>query len=299
MKCPLTNPAISLMLINRFICNEVFDILEKSREIRNYHLDIMFVKMAGLWPTWTCVPALMQHVDTIYTTFRIFNPAQDLDAKFDGSGPLGNGDGGRRQGVWNFYHLLTAFLEYGPRAKGAGFGRACNVTIKNLILDVQAPSKDEDHEIVGPARGPRGRYSDFFGSADTFTAEKWPKYWNKPAEINQRNVPADKLAHFMMQELESLLSLNYHTMDYGLILYEGIMDSIDIRVSGETRFRFDLNAMLRNLVEKPLDQKDLGVSDLPGRRERWQVWTTCVQERRRLCKERQPVSGARPHMSVM
>lgn len=113
----LESTALPLLLVNRLINRHVQDIMATERSIRDYAIDIMFVKMAGLWPTWTRVPVLTRHVDTVHATFRIFNPAPDLDSKFDASGLLGAGCGG--------YHTVTGpglvHVEPGVRGMGEAF----------------------------------------------------------------------------------------------------------------------------------------------------------------------------------
>lgn len=277
-------PPLPLLLVNRLINRHVQAIAAKEK---NYALDVMFVKMAGIWPTWTRIPVLTRHVDTVHATFRIFNPAPDLDSRFDKSGSLGYGCGGREHGVWNFYYLLTSFLEGGPRARSASQrGMAsCQYTVKNLIIDVLAPPEDEDHAITGP--GPRSTWQGR-QTIETFSL-RTPKGWRGPPSLEPRVEPAEKLALFIREWISAYLCMSLET-DYSMILYEGLLDSVEIRVDGGTRWRIDVDDALR-----AADPRNWSTSEGAAQRERWRAWKEWVTEKRRLLKLGREMPRERPH----
>ncbi|MBE3048986.1 hypothetical protein IMZ48_42110 [Candidatus Bathyarchaeota archaeon] len=280
----LENPALPLLLVNRLINKHVKAITaimatgkspqnSTGKSPRDYELDVMFVKKAGLWPTWTSVPVLTQHVHTVHVTFRIFNPAPDLDPKFEGSGLLGSGLVGsgfaRRPrphpGVWNFYHLLTSFLQGSPRARSAANpGEAtCRYTIKNLVIDVLSPPEDEDHTVTGPGEVlswattrvllplsernldaetfPRHRRTARLVLPLMRLREAWPPL---PSHPEPQIKPAEKLELFLRHWIGNLLTIPREP-DNATILYEGILDCIELRVDGQVQYRFGVEDALR------------------------------------------------------
>jgi hypothetical protein len=69
--------SLSLLLTSRRISTETRSVLDRVRRRKrlSYALDVMFVNGEQLWPTWLCVPALADHIDSLTATIRICGPA--------------------------------------------------------------------------------------------------------------------------------------------------------------------------------------------------------------------------------
>ncbi|CVK95120.1 uncharacterized protein FMAN_13326 [Fusarium mangiferae] len=105
--------SLSLLLVSKQFYVEVQDIMRRLPN--NYHVDIMFVKNYGLWPTWDIAkrPA-SRYINKITSTIRIFEPTDDLDDRFQDSLNFSGGDGGPGGGVMAFYELLLSVIQHGP-----------------------------------------------------------------------------------------------------------------------------------------------------------------------------------------
>ena len=307
----LENPALPLLLVNRLFNMHVKAITAVNAfkyPLPSYALDVMFVKKAGLWPTWTDVPVLARHIDTVHVTFRIFNPAPDLNSIFNRSGLLGSGLVGSRlgprlrphPGVWNFYHLITSFLQGGPQARSAARPReaTCQYTIRNLVIDVLSPSEDEDHAVTGPGEVFHLALGRIFSPRDErrLNHETFPRrdpdrdrtswvmppphdHQSFPQQLRHREPeakPAEKLELFLRGWIRKLLRVPYEP-DNSTVLYEGILDSIELRVDGQERWRFDVEDALR--VATP---RSWLIPWLPTQGERFLLWKEWMVERRRL-----------------
>ncbi len=101
----------------------------------------------------------------------------------------------------------------------------------------------------------------------------------------------------MARELVGLLRLTYYTMDYGLVLYEGILDYIDIRVDGEPRHRIDIRGMLA----KAPDDNCWGLTQelILARKKRFEEWSAWVAEWRRQAREGKELRGERPSQYII
>lgn len=159
--------------------------------------------------------------------------------------------------------------------------------------------KGDDHSIVGPAirryvrvyNDEDERITDHFGSNDKFTSDVWPEDWAKPTMMDPGTVPAEKLGYFMSLELHRILWLRSYGEHYGIILYEGILDSIDIRVNGETRHCINMSEMLATARPWYWGSQE---HEQPPRKERWGIWKSWVTERRKLCSEGTTTFSSRP-----
>ncbi|KAH8896120.1 hypothetical protein GQ53DRAFT_761084 [Thozetella sp. PMI_491] len=276
----VTNPALSLLLVNRQCHVEVKAAV--MRQAADYTLDVIIAKDRTLWPTWTSVPVLTRNVDTVYTKFRII----DLDDKQSPKRfhyPPGNG--GPCPAVWFFYGLLTSFAKYGPlntvrREKGV-VGR---FTMKRLIIDVCISPEGKDHSFT-------------FEPGHPFAPGNWPDSWLRPANLHVRDMPSHCMARYLAGEIAALLLLDYYTMNYGMILYETILEVIDIRVNGELQMAFN---MVELLAAQP-GQKYWGETPqyIRMRKEKFPVWLDWLTERRRRALEGLPLNGDSPHTSIM
>ena len=99
----------------------------------DYHLDVMLINGADLWPTWLYAPCLTTRVESLVATLRDLGPA---DGRY-GRGFRG-GDGGPPWIVWSFHNLLIRFLEAGPMGpQDRSIDRG--VSVRTIVLDIRTP----------------------------------------------------------------------------------------------------------------------------------------------------------------
>jgi len=200
---------------------------------RSYQLDIMIVEEDYLWPTWLYVPTLTRRVDEVVATIRICGVA--ADASWSG---FSEGCGGPPLITWAFWNLLQCFLKGGPLARDTE--NDIGVSVKSLFIDVRTP--DVPVEMIAPMRTVvegeeyheclHGRYR---GLMD-FRQKSGIPYLMNPK----------KLVAFLVQQMDRLLDMSYHTASYGGILYERI-GSIKFTLDGELWTEFDLAERLANV----------------------------------------------------
>ncbi|KAK1595477.1 uncharacterized protein LY79DRAFT_577867 [Colletotrichum navitas] len=251
---PSGSPNNAILLVNRQLHDEAKTLLaSKGTHCR---LDVMYVKECGLWPTWLAVPRSTRHADSVHVQFRIFDPPADVNPDWKNEEQFRGGDGGPPFIVWNFYAMLSGYLQYGPTAFSSVVADSSSFTIKRLVLDVLPPPPEEKHDrlVSGGARRPPAH--DMFERFTTMVmdAEKRERRgitWPRPQEGKESLIPAEKLAFFMCCQIGGLLSMYRDWADFGDILYEGV-GSIEIRVNGEPRRYFDLDEMLDRLPIQPI-----------------------------------------------
>lgn len=289
---PLRNPALPLLLVNKQINTEVKDVLEHTTA--NYHVDIMFIKSYGLWPTWT-VPAFprTQYIDSIYASFRIFEPTKDLDTRFRRSLDFYSGDGPPVVvcppfAAWSFYKLLTGVLTDGlvfeerePFFEGVGC--TPRYAVKRIIVDVIAPIDDVIHQSV------------FWENESKYRDKKVsPLTSDRP---NDASIPVEqRLAEYLISNLDNLVSFNHDTLDYGIIVYEGVVEDITLLVNGKECRRYDLNELFR---ERKINSWGSNPEFWEERQKAYAQWTSWVCERRKRMKEGLDLGSDRPVTSIM
>lgn len=273
---PLRNPALPLLLVNKQLCGEVKDIIRLMTT--DYHVDIMFLKSHGLWTTWT-VPVLpqTQYIDSVHATFRPFEPTEDLDTSF-GSLDFHNGDGGPPTAVWSFHSLLTDLLAAGPGYQPKKQeGIRSRYVVKRIIVDVVAP-------IDGAA------YKSIFWEDERYEDEVSPRQDGRGPH-DASIAPEQRLANYMIENLDRLLHLTYYTMDYGAIVYESVLEDITILVNGSECKRYDMNELMReHKMEYWGETRDF-IARRKRAHGRWKTW---VHERRERMKEGLKLDNHRP-----
>ena len=256
-----------------------------------YHLDVMFVKEAGLWSTWAYAPTPVKHIDTLYTTFRIFGVPKCLEEDDDWCNAEQFRGGFRNISphAMNYFDLLSGYLQYGAGSRQASraVSRA-NYTVGTLIIDVLLPNEVDAQVMDHPpletrARDARDRLSgDVFTPNDTLFARKghWLPGWyrscvNDPPAL----FAADKLAYFLWSHICLLASLQAPYVKYSRLLFDGV-GSIELRVAGQKRKELQLwTEAMRPIPRVPPDR------NWPAPGEKWWrrlgEWKTEVVQRRR------------------
>ncbi|KAH6989566.1 hypothetical protein BKA56DRAFT_576052 [Ilyonectria sp. MPI-CAGE-AT-0026] len=283
---PPQNPALSLLLVNKQFHTEVNYVLQHTPT--DYHVDIMFVKGYGLWTTWS-IPVLprTQYIDSVHATFRLFEPTDDLDPRFRGSLSFRGGDGGPPSAVWSFYRLLTALLTNGPGYLGPEpLGRPCDLrpryVVNKVVVNVLAPTDGAAHRSIVLGEEEENRVD----------ARRFIDRSLHDASI----APEERLARYMTGELDHLLALSYHTMNYGMVLYEGVVDTIDFLVNGEEYKGFNMQELVR---EPEIAQWGARRLDVLRRRQRYRKWRRWLDGRRRRMKDGLELDDNRPVTYIM
>lgn len=282
---PPQNPALPLLLVNKQFRTEVNYVLQHAST--DYHVDIMFVKGYGLWTTWS-IPVLprTQYIDSVHARLRLFEPTDDLDPRFRESLSFRGGDGGPPLAVWSFYRLLTALLTNGPGYLGPepiGIPRNLRprYVVKKVVVDVLAPTDGAAHRSIVLKEG-----------EDEGETHRFIDRYLHDASI----APEERLALYMTRELDHLLALSYHTINYGMVLYESVVETIDFLVNGEEYKAFSMQKLLREHEGTHWGRRPL---DVLQRKQRYRTWRRWLDERRRRMKEGLELDDDPPVMSII
>ncbi|KAF4960327.1 hypothetical protein FGADI_974 [Fusarium gaditjirri] len=207
------NKALNLFLVSKQFHVEVQDVIRRLPN--NYHVDIMFVKNYGLWTTSDFVKRpISRYIDKVTSTFRIFEPTDDLDDRFEDSLSFQGGDGGPGAAVWAFYDLLVSLSRHGPgypgRQNSQGF------IIKVIEVDVVTPTDGAAHTRL----------------ACRDNDEPWWLRWSD-IEDGSEPVPEKRLANYMTTHLDAVLNASTDAIPYCKELYEHITESITFQLNGQ------------------------------------------------------------------
>ncbi|RSL45123.1 hypothetical protein CEP54_014407 [Fusarium duplospermum] len=273
------NPALGLLLVNKQFNDDVREVLNLIPA--DYYVDIMFVKDCGLWPAWH-IPVLprTKYIKSINATFRLFDPTDDIDPRFRGSMSFSGGDGGPEGAAWSFYHLLTGVLQKGP----GDLGHHDEYFIEDITVNILEPTDGASHKSIACAdreleRGnkPRRRFARAFFSGETIK-------------------PEERLAMYVASHLGNILSLDYHTMNYGMIVWENVMVGIVLNLSGSEYRRFGMEELIEGHKIRDWGMTPEFIADRKEKYERWRYW---LDERRRRVKGGLELNGERPVSYIM
>lgn len=222
---------LPISLVNHQLYAETKHVLARFSHALTYHLDLVLLNEVDVLPTWLCIPALSNKVETLIVTVRIFGTFKDRRY------PFVAGDGGPPPIVWCFYDLLENFLCHGslkkdPKKRG-------EVTIGNLILDFVNSSANDNDPLCLRMSEEQVSYCDWYDARRRRRICERP--WLK--EVVMR---PEWLASFLVEYLRLLLGMGYHMRSYGAILHEQI-GTIQVRVNGKLETSFDIATILANL----------------------------------------------------
>jgi hypothetical protein len=238
--------------VSRQLSAETRDNIERL-SARPHTIDVMLVDEKALWPTWTSFPAPIHHIKELTATFRVFGTnAENRRRSFS------PGCGGPPQLTWCFYYLLEWIVKHGPLSEyppkdiDPGYNASVDkgFTIDVLTLDFLTPTETETQRLAPEelefwlwAAGPPV-YSLHGDGQAGLTRE----------EIEKALIRPEMLASFVGNHLSTLLYMNYHTAEFGGILYERV-GTIRTCVDGELKRTLDLSFYLDLLdfTENPHD----------------------------------------------
>ncbi|RSL64009.1 hypothetical protein BHE90_011162 [Fusarium euwallaceae] len=273
------NPALSLLLVNKQFNDDVRKVLNLIPA--DYHVDIMFVKDCGLWPTWH-IPVLprTKYIKSINATFRLFDPTDDLDPRFRGSMSFNGGDGGPERAAWSFYHLLTGVLQKGP----GDLGQHDEYIIEDITVNILEPTDGASHKSIA------------CGDRELELGNK-PRRRFVSALISDETIkPEERLAMYMASNLGRILSLDYYTMNYGMTVWENVMVSIMLNLNGSEYRRFGMEEFIEGHRVRHWGMTPEYIAD---RKEKYEHWRNWLDERRRRAKGGLELNGERPVSHIM
>ncbi|CAH0058482.1 unnamed protein product [Clonostachys solani] len=282
-----TNPALPLLLVNRQIHREVKELIPCLST--DCHVDIMYVKESGVWPTWS-IPALprTQYTGSLYATVRTFDAPVTLENMYRHRVIV---DGGHRSSTvlhWSFYWLLAKFLDYGPgllRPSPSKYSRpttSSRYVVNEVVIDVVAPSGESGYKSI--------LVDDRRYEVTKKGLERFPIHDDVSLPIEER------LAIYLSGYLDRILSFDVNMVERGLILYEQVIDRITVTVNGKEFKVFDLEARLRK--EEARWRKEIPDSNekLKPFLEKWTQW---VGERRQAMREGSEIDDAEKPVSTL
>ncbi|KAG5762121.1 hypothetical protein H9Q72_009791 [Fusarium xylarioides] len=207
------NKSLSLLLVSKQFYAEIQDIFRRLPN--NYHVDIMFVKNYGFWPTWDIAkPPTSRYIDKITSTIRIFEPTDDLDDRFKDSLSFRGRDGGPESAVWAIYELLVSLIQHGPGYIGLPNNQ--RFIINEIEVNVVAPTDGAAHTK--------------FSCRDN--DNPWWLRWSG-IEYAKQLVPEERLASYMISNLDMAFKADSHVRPHGQELYEHILESITFQLNGQ------------------------------------------------------------------
>ncbi|CAH0045256.1 unnamed protein product [Clonostachys solani] len=276
-----TNPALSLLQVNKQIHDEVSHFLRRIPT--DYNVDIMYVKESGLWPTWS-IPKLpeTQYIDSVRATFRIFNPTEDLGKQFrykvSHSRLICHSPTFHR----SFYGLLTNFLKRGPGLLDRTHPEdddsiAPRYIVKKIFIDIVAPTDGSPHSSIliddnlYPRRASARMLRTLYGDHDDVDTP-----------------PEERLASHLAKQLEMLLFSRFWCFEFMhlMIIYEQVAEEFVITVNGEEFKRVNMEESFRKLKEQFFPP-----GSGPGTCAAWGNW---AEVRRRRMREGLELDNQRP-----
>ncbi|KAF5588308.1 hypothetical protein FPANT_6663 [Fusarium pseudoanthophilum] len=208
-----TNKARSLLLVSKQFYIEIQDIFRRLPN--HYHVDIMFVKNYGFWPTWDIVKRpTSRYIDKVTSTFRIFEPTDDLDDRFKDSLSFQGGDGGPESAAWALYELLVSLIQHGPGYIGLPNNQ--RFIINEIEVNVVAPTDGAAHTKFSCRDNDNPRWLRFSG-----------------IEYGKELVPEERLANYMVNFLNIAFKADRDVRPYSKELYEHILGSITFQLNGK------------------------------------------------------------------
>lgn len=244
-------PYTGLLLACRQLFRETRRAQKYLRIEDEYRLDVMFVREAGIWPTWTYAPAPKKHIDTVRETFRLFNVPEKLkgdsnwcdDEQFRVSTD-------HTSHAMSYFDLLASYLQKGPALRTAcrDISRA-EYTIGTLVIDVIPPEVEDigvlDRNPFNETRAyramtlwdtlPDALNGMLFASRNYRFSERSVIRDNDPPAV----FAAAKLCYFIGDYIKKLTSLGTPYVKYGRLLLDGVR-RIEMRVARELRNSHEL-----------------------------------------------------------
>ncbi|KAK2880191.1 hypothetical protein FQN49_000484 [Arthroderma sp. PD_2] len=229
----------------------------KRREL-NYKFDIMLVDDTYVWPARVCVPFLARQVDNVDVTIQAFGTAPVTKRTLSGVNAF-KSDLGPTEIHWSFFYPLNYLLKHGPRwdmwterrsrwhagKKGDVHpaGQSEGIAIDVLTLDFQTSTDNIATEDI---------FQEWVDAGVGFLFEQWKLCRGRPSQQegweNVHKIVARPpwMQRYLVARLVYMLCMDYHTAEYGAILYEKV-GKIRIMLNGDLQREIHLAETLASL----------------------------------------------------
>ncbi|KAL2204380.1 hypothetical protein CC79DRAFT_1336959 [Sarocladium strictum] len=269
-------PSRALLATCHQLREDTISTLQSVGKRGEYHLDVMFIKNMGLFPTWIIPPPpSKRHVDTLYTTIRMFARPEGFDPEWlrpPWFRYLQRPD----DHIWAYSDLFASYCEYGPQLTSVVRGAMrANYTIGTLILDVvptdasnfhvsedNEPAPRRKTETTLPLHAPLALYRDVDNEDSS-----WPQYW-RDFSTAEEQFPFESIGWYIHWAIDKI---HHYQHERFVDLIRPLLDGVcvvDVRVNGEKRQSVELWEIVEHADRLPI---------LPDGRE----WMVGAQERRK------------------
>lgn len=190
------------------------------------------------------------------------------------------GEGGPEAAAWSFYDLLTEVIRNGP----GDFGHFDGYFIENIIVNVLEPTDGASHKSIA------------CGDRELELGNKPPRRFTRKLFSDETINPEERLAMYIARNLGTVLSLDHHTMSYGMIVWEYVMVDIVLNLSGSEYRRFGMEELIQGHKVRDWGTTPKFVAQRKAKYEGWRYW---LDERRRRVKGGLELNGERPVWHIM
>ncbi|KFA49901.1 hypothetical protein S40293_01207 [Stachybotrys chartarum IBT 40293] len=282
-QAPENNPAKELLLVNKQIRDETQYLLGHMPSV--YHVDVMYVKECGLWPTWTLpCPPRTRYIDQVHATFRLFEPTEDLDPRFNNSLVVRPGTSSSPTGVWAFWQLLAFVFKFGPRRiQETDSPRSEGLTyiVKDIIIDVAAPTDGASHLSI---------------MVDDKAIHEDSELYSAMLFGDLSAAPERRLADFISSLLDLITNLDFSSINAGMIVYENIVRSVTVLINGEEFKRYDVDELYK---VQHVDYWGESPERIAERQEKYAIWRTWLDDRRHRMQQGLTLGDDRPYNGIV
>ncbi|KAJ4347810.1 uncharacterized protein N0V89_009180 [Didymosphaeria variabile] len=223
----------SLLQTNKQLYAETLATLTRlAANSPDYALDLVILDECLLLPTWTNVPVITTHIDTVHVSFRMSGAYENRQKhrKLGSYQGFMGGDGAGPAMGWQLYAVLERFIKTGAHGETGCPDTHMHVTAKCIRIDVQTP--------LG------------FG-VERFGEPPSDVYGRRKMEGGIHVLEPDYLADFVEAHVIKLLAgMDYEWFTYGQILFEHV-DLVVVCKDGVEHRRCDVAERLRDLGHIP------------------------------------------------
>ncbi len=158
-------------------------------------MGVIIANEANLWATWLYAPVLTTRVDQVYATIRTMGYPEQGRPIFRG------GDGGPPPLDYALYDLIERCVKVGPVGRRTRRNDK-KISIKEIVIDVTSSDVSASKILPGEHRIDQ--------ESKQYRKENGPILLRDPEYI---------LRH-VLQNLEAVLRMTYHTASWGVLIYE-------------------------------------------------------------------------------
>ncbi|CAH0046048.1 unnamed protein product [Clonostachys solani] len=278
-----TNPALSLLQVNKQVNEEVTRFLQHLRTA-DYSVDIVYVKGSGIWPTWS-VPARPKtpYINSVYAILRTSDQPAALRDRFRDESGIGSGWNCNNVFLTYFDGLLSTLFNRGPgfldrsRSHHEDDAKvAPTYVVNHIIIDVVSltNSSSQNNMLAGDEQ------------SQSSNDRRTHLQGNEESPVS----PEERLGACMTGLLERILGLgpSAYLPHIGMMVYEQIIGSFIFMVNGKEVWTIDVEERLQHWGACRL------AHEAPAKMQKYQEWKHWVDGRRARMKEGLDLDNTRP-----